>query len=237
MLASTLIKILNLKALPKNYSLSNNIDFNFESDFDKQKLYKKLVVYNCKGCSLQEIFLQTKFRTSLKESSVEIRKIFLKRNQTLRTTILFQTLFKTKHLLIHKTDLLVIRRTLIRNKLTDNRIDCVLEKLNSNENFKYYLNSLRKKNLNRVIIAQLNINSIRNKLDLLTKGIKWKADVLMISETEIDETFPSREFYIEGFTAPYRLDCHGGSILLVYVKENILSKLIEINSFSRKYFY
>ena len=224
MLASTLIKILNLKALPKNYSLSNNIDFNFENDFDKQKLYKKLVVYNCKGCSSQEIFLQTKFRTSLKENSVEIRKIVLKRNQTLRTTILFQTLFKTKHLLIHKTDLLVIRRTLIRNKLTDNRIDCVLEKLNSNENFKYYLNSLRKKNLNRVIIAQLNINSIRNKLDLLTKGIKWKADVLMISETEIDETFPSREFYIEGFAAPYRLDCHGGGILVffLYMSKKIL---------------
>ena len=169
MLVSTLIKTLNLKTLPKNYSLSNNVDFDFENDFDKQKLYKKLVAYNCKGCSSQEIPLLTKFRTSLKENSVEIRKIVLKRNQTLRTTILFQTLFKTKHLLIHKTDLLIIRRTLTRNKLTDDKIDCVLEKGNSNENFKYYLNSLRKKNLNRVILAQLNINSIRNKLDLLTK--------------------------------------------------------------------
>ena len=56
-------------------------------------------------------------------------------------------------------------------------------------------------------------------------------DVLMVSETKIDETFPSRQFYIEGFTPPYRLDrnCHGGGIL-VYVREDIPSKLIEMNS-------
>ena len=108
--------------------------------------------------------------------------------------------------------------------MTDDKIDCALEKGNSNENFNYYLSSLRRKNLNRVILAQLNINSIRNKFDLLAKGIKGMVDVLMVSETKIDETFPSRQFYIEGFTPPYRLDqnCHGGGIL-VYVREDIPS--------------
>ena len=77
----------------------------------------------------------------------------------------------------------------------------------------------------------MNIISIRNKFDPLAKGIKGKVDVLMISETKIDETFPSRQFYTEGFTPPYRLDrnCHGGGIL-VYVREDIPSKLIEMNS-------
>ena len=53
----------------------------------------------------------------------------------------------------------------------------------------------------------------------------------MISETKIDKTFPSRQFYIEGFTLPYRLDqnCHGGGVL-VYVRGGIPSKLIEVNS-------
>ena len=53
----------------------------------------------------------------------------------------------------------------------------------------------------------------------------------MISETKIDEIFASRRFYIEVFTPPYRLDrnCHGGGIL-VYVREDISSKLIEMNS-------
>ena len=60
--------------------------------------------------------------------------------------------------------------------------------------------SLRRKSLNRVILAQLTINSIRNKFNLLAEGIKGKVDVLIISETKIDETFRSRQFYIEGFT-------------------------------------
>ena len=53
----------------------------------------------------------------------------------------------------------------------------------------------------------------------------------MISETKIDETFPSRKFYIEGFTPSYRLNrnCHGGGIL-AYVREDIPSKLTEMKS-------
>ena len=115
--------------------------------------------------------------------------------------------------------------------MTDDKTDCALEKGKSNEKFKYDLSSLRGKNQNRVILTQLNISSIRNKFDPLAKGIKAKVDVLMISETKIDETFPSRQFYIEGFTPPYRLDrnCHGGGIL-VYFREDIPSKLIEMNS-------
>ena len=115
--------------------------------------------------------------------------------------------------------------------MTDGKTDCALEKGNNCENFKYYLSSLRRKNLNRVILAQLNINSIRNKFDLIAEWRKGKVDVLMISETKIDESFPSRQFFIEGFTPPYRLDrnCHDSGIL-IHVREDILSKLIKMNS-------
>ena len=61
--------------------------------------------------------------------------------------------------------------TLIRNKLTGDKTNCPLEKGKNSENFKYYLSSLRRKDLNRVILAQLNINFIRNKFDLLPEGI------------------------------------------------------------------
>ena len=77
--------------------------------------------------------------------------------------------------------------TQIRKKLTDDKIDCVLEKGNNNEKFQYYLTSLCRKNLNRIIPAQLNVNPIRNNFDLLAKGIKRKVDVLMTSETKINE--------------------------------------------------
>ena len=39
-------------------------------------------------------------------------------------------------------------------------------------------------------------------LNLLAKGIKRKIEVLMIAVAKINETFPSRQFYIEGFTPP-----------------------------------
>ena len=65
--------------------------------------------------------------------------------------------------------------------------------------FKEVLASLRMENLNRVILAHLNINSIRNKFDLLAEGLNGDVDVIMISETKIDETFPARQFHIDGY--------------------------------------
>ena len=50
-------------------------------------------------------------------------------------------------------------------------------------------------------------------------------DILMISETKTDDTFPDSQFLIKGFSVPYRLDrtAKGGGILL-YIREHILSK-------------
>ena len=42
----------------------------------------------------------------------------------------------------------------------------------------------------KIKIAHININSIRNKLDLLSDQVKGNVDILMISETKIDESFP-----------------------------------------------
>ena len=50
-LALTLIKNVQLESASNNYSLSNEIDFGFENDFDKQQCNKQFVAYNGKGCS------------------------------------------------------------------------------------------------------------------------------------------------------------------------------------------
>ena len=52
---------------------------------------------------------------------------------------------------------------------------------NENEFFAEKLKSLRIANLNRIIIAQININSVRNKFDALVSGIRGNVDILMIS--------------------------------------------------------
>ena len=76
------------------------------------------------------------------------------------TTEAYRLLQYKREIEAAKLNNIVINVEVSRNSLY------ALEKDNSNENFKYYLNSLRRNNLNRVILAQLNINSMRNKFDL-----------------------------------------------------------------------
>ena len=59
------------------------------------------------------------------------------------------------------------------------------------------LNSLRIKNLNKIMVGHLNSNSIRNKFDFVTHQVKGNVDILMISETKIDESFPVGQFLID----------------------------------------
>ena len=49
------------------------------------------------------------------------------------------------------------------------------------------LKYIRLDNLNKLVIAHLNINSIRNKFDFFVEKIKGNVDILMISETKLDD--------------------------------------------------
>ena len=91
------------------------------------------------------------------------------------------------------------------------------------------LKNTRLKNPSRLIIAQLNINSLRNKFDSLVRMLHNNPDILLISETKIDFSFPTAQFQIEGYTT-YRLDrnANGGGILL-YIWEDIPSRLLNFD--------
>ena len=83
-----------------------------------------------------------------------------------------------------------------------------------------------------IILSYINVNSIRNKLDDLKFLLGKSLDIICISETKLDETFPTAQFAIEGFSKPYRLDITSNSGgLLFYVKANLPSKLIRFYSF------
>ena len=88
------------------------------------------------------------------------------------------------------------------------------------------IENIRSKDPNRLIIAQLNINSLRYKFDSLVEILRSNVDILLISETKIDSSFPTAQFKIEGYTT-YRLDrnSNGGGILL-FVREDIPSTLL-----------
>ena len=75
------------------------------------------------------------------------------------------------------------------------------------------LNNLRLKNpnrlicvrfANRLICAHLNKNSVRNKFYLLSDIIKNNFNILMISETKLDLSFPNGQFQIHGYPESYK---------------------------------
>ena len=83
----------------------------------------------------------------------------------------------------------------------------------------------------------MNINSVRNKFDSLVNITNNNIDILMISETKLDSSFPVGQFLIHGFSEPYRLDrnSNGGGILL-YIREDVASELLHTKNDSEGFF-
>ena len=53
-------------------------------------------------------------------------------------------------------------------------------------------------------------------------NISGNIDILLVSETKLDSSFPNAQFYMYGYTTPYRLDrnANGGGLLL-YLRDDV----------------
>ena len=73
---------------------------------------------------------------------------------------------------------------------------------------------------------------------MLAFQIKDNIDILMISETKLDESFPSGQFLLNGFSTPFRQDrtANGGGILL-YIREDIPATFLSLVSDSVEGFF
>ena len=120
----------------------------------------------------------------------------------------------------------------VSNTITCDEFNAKKPKENTNLNF------LRKGNFNRLVLAHININSIRNKFDTLVQQITNNIDMLMISETKSHNSFPEGQFLISGYSSPYRFDrnCRARGIML-YVREHIPCKLVSIENQPTEGFY
>ena len=99
------------------------------------------------------------------------------------------------------------------------------------------LKSLRIRNLNKIVVGHLNINSIRNKFDFLAHQVKGNIDILMISETKLDESFPPSQFFLDGYSVPFSFDRNGnGGGILLYIRDDIPSKLLSMNKKTEGFF-
>ena len=61
------------------------------------------------------------------------------------------------------------------------------------------ISTIRKQNQKNIIMGHLNINSLRNKFQLIKEVFFNNIDALFLSETKLDETFRNNLFQIEGY--------------------------------------
>ena len=84
---------------------------------------------------------------------------------------------------------------------------------------------------NKPIAGHLNINSIRNKFEFLEDVINRNLDIILLSETKLDDSFPSAEFILKRYGVPYRFDRNfKGGGLLFYIRKDIPSKFLKLRS-------
>ena len=90
--------------------------------------------------------------------------------------------------------------------------------------FNNELNSMRIKHVSKLIMAYLNINSLRNKFEFLVEFIRGKVDILMISEKSL--ILPNRQHRYElgnnpDFGVPIVISVHKGLKSLSYFSPKI----------------
>ena len=93
------------------------------------------------------------------------------------------------------------------------------------------LQEMKAQSSDKLVLGHLNINSIRNKFEALKFITNNNTDIFLISKTKLDDSFPSPQFLITCFSAPYRFDRNSkGGGLLLYIREDIPSKILTYGS-------
>ena len=83
-----------------------------------------------------------------------------------------------------------------------------------------YLQNLRIETSGNLLEGHLNLNSIRNEVDMLSYVIENKIDILTRSESKLNDIFQTSQFVIDSFTEPSMLDhTRNGDGILLYLKE------------------
>ena len=73
---------------------------------------------------------------------------------------------------------------------------------------------------------------------MLSDQMKGNTDVLLVSETKIDDSFPNGNFLIDEFSTLYRLNRNSnGGRLMLFVRADIPSNLVEAEAKPIEGFY
>ena len=82
------------------------------------------------------------------------------------------------------------------------------------------------------IIGNLIISSLPNKFKQLKKLILKYVDILVLTETKLNDSFPNLQFLVDGLFEPCRIDrSRSGGGVMIYVRDDNPSKLLTKNIF------
>ena len=82
--------------------------------------------------------------------------------------------------------------------------------------------------MNKVIVGNININSLPAKIDQFKEVILKNVDILVITMTKLDDTLPLAQFYVEEFTMAYRLNRNRNGVgVIIYLREDIPIRILE----------
>ena len=70
----------------------------------------------------------------------------------------------------------------------------------------YRFKMIRAESFDNIIVGILNINSISPKFDEFKLMVSGYFDVIIVTETKLNDSFPKAQFCIDGFSIPYRLE-------------------------------
>ena len=78
------------------------------------------------------------------------------------------------------------------------------------------IKNIRLSNVNRVVIDNVNINSLPNKFSQLKELVLKSVDILVLTQTKLDDSFPNSQFRVDGFSQPFRIDRNrsGGGVMI-----------------------
>ena len=118
----------------------------------------------------------------------------------------------------------IVRNNKVKEKAV--QVNKNLEKLCVNASINCsILGSFCWKHLKKLIIAHLNISSLRNKFEFLVDQIKEKVDRLMVSETKLNESFPQGQFKISGLVDHLDMIVITKEVVLCY----LFAKIFQLN--------
>ena len=73
------------------------------------------------------------------------------------------------------------------------------------------------------------MNFLRNKFESLVQQFTGNIDILMVSETKLDNSFPLSQFLVDGYAPPFRIDCdNNDGVMELFVREDIPCKDIPL---------